>query len=65
MRPRNKQKGSEGFVVFRLPYETWETGPLNSSTLDDSIHEHTIEGKPWVSFFTTSSLGSAPLPTPR
>ena len=36
------------FVVLRLPQETWENGALNSSTLDDWIREHTIEGKPCV-----------------
>ena len=41
------------FVVFRLPQEEWENGPLSSSTLDDWIHEHTIEGKPCVSIGET------------
>lgn len=41
------------FVVFRLPQEKWENGPLTTSALDDWIHEHTIEGKPCVSLGET------------
>jgi hypothetical protein len=36
------------FVVFRLPQDKWENGPLNSATLDEWIHEHTLEGRPCV-----------------
>ena len=35
-------------VVFRLPQEQWENGSLNSSTLDDWIHDNTLEGKACV-----------------
>ena len=33
------------FVIFRLPQAQWETGDLNSSTLDDWIDDNTYEGR--------------------
>lgn len=38
------------FVVFRLPQALWESGPLNSSTINDWIEENTIEGRASVRF---------------